>query len=75
MAEEKDTFEKKLEKLEKITKDLQNPKTELEKAVTLFEEGMKISKEIDKELSKLERRIDIVTSSTDEEGIVTEEYK
>ncbi len=76
MSEKKnDTFENKLKKMESISKQLQNSETELEKAVDLYEEGMKIAKELDDELSKIERRIEIVTSSSDENQIITEPYK
>ncbi len=71
----KETFENKLKKMENISKLLQNPDTELEKAVDLYEEGMKIAKELDTQLTAIERRIEIVTSSCDEEQIITEPYK
>lgn len=71
------SFEEKLNKLEEIAKSLQDPNTELQNAVSLYEEGMKLANEIDKELSKIERRIEIVTSAPGEsdEGVITEEYK
>ena len=68
------TFEDKLKQMEKIAKQLQDSDTELEKAVELYEEGMKIAKDVDKQLSKIERRIEIVTSSCDDEEIITEPY-
>lgn len=74
-TENKETFESKLKKMENISKLLQDPDTELEKAVDLYEEGMKIAKELDTQLSAIERRIEIVTSSCDEEQIITEPYK
>lgn len=70
------TFEQKLEKLEKINAEIQNPETELEKAVSLYEDGMKIAADMEKDLSRLERRIEIVTSAPgSEEGLITEPYK
>lgn len=74
MAEEKITFEQKLQKLEKISKALGDTKTELEQSVALFEEGMALAKELDKQLSKIERRIEIVTSDGDSSSVVTEPY-
>lgn len=70
------TFEQKLDKLEDISRTLQDPSTDLLKAVALYEEGMKLASSIDSELSKIERRIDIVTSKPGEspEGVMTEEY-
>lgn len=74
MAEEKITFEQKLQKLEKISKALGDSKTELEQSVALFEEGMALAKELDKQLSKIERKIEIVTSDSDSSSVVTEPY-
>ena len=70
------TFEQKLDKLEDISKALQDPSTDLLKAVDLYEEGMKLASSIDSELSKVERRIEIVTSKPGEspEGVMTEQY-
>ena len=68
-------FEEELKKLEEINTKLQNKETELTKAVELYEEGMKIAKKLDKELSELERRVEIVTSAPGEDSIVTEAYQ
>lgn len=77
MADKEVSFEEKLDKLEEIAKSLQDPNTDLQKAVSLYEDGMKLANEVDKELSKIERRIEIVTSAPGEssEGVLTEEYK
>ncbi|MCF0262402.1 MAG: exodeoxyribonuclease VII small subunit [Sphaerochaetaceae bacterium] len=71
------TFEQKLEKMEEISKALADQSTDLQQAVTLYEDGMKLAKEVDEELSKIERRIQIVTSRPGEnpDGVITEEYK
>ena len=76
MADNDTTFEKKLSRMEEISKTLSDPETDLLKAVSLYEEGMKIASEVDSELSKIERRIEIVTSRPGEspEGVITEEY-
>ncbi len=70
------SFEQKLDKLENISKTLQDPSTDLLKAVDLYEEGMELASSIDSELSKVERRIEIVTSKPGEspEGVMTEQY-
>ena len=72
-----DKFEQKLTRMEEISKALSNPETDLQKAVDLYEEGMKLANEVDAELSKIERRIEIVTSHPGEspDGVLTEEYK
>lgn len=68
------TFEKQLEKIEGIAKELQNPETDLNKAVELYEEGIKLVKEAEKELSKIERRVEIVTSQPGSDEIIADPY-
>ncbi len=76
MADNDKTFEKKLSRMEEISNALQNPETDLQAAVSLYEEGMKLASQVDSELSKIERRIEIVTSRPGEsaDGVITEEY-
>lgn len=68
-------FEDKLKKLEELSKTIQNPETQLEKSVELFEESMKIADELETQLAQIERKIEIVTSKAGDNGIITEEYK
>lgn len=74
---DKDKFEQKLSRMEEISKTLSKPETDLQEAVSLYEEGMKLANEVDSELAKIERRIEIVTSRPGEspDGVLTEEYK
>lgn len=78
MAENKKemTFEQKLTRMEEIAKALSDPDTDLQAAVSLYEDGMKLAKEVDDELSKIERRIEIVTSRPGEsqDGVMTEPF-
>ncbi|MBR2281590.1 MAG: exodeoxyribonuclease VII small subunit [Spirochaetales bacterium] len=71
------TFEAKLSRMEEISKALSDPATDLQQAVTLYEEGMTLAKDVDAELSKIERRIEIVTSKPGESdmGVITEPYQ
>ena len=77
MADKEMTFEQKLARMEEISKALSDQATDLQKAVSLYEEGMKLASEVDTELSGIERRIEIVTSRPGEspQGVLTEEYK
>lgn len=59
------TFDEKLKRIEEINETLSSNKTDLEQAVCLFEEGMALTKELEKQLQKLERRIEIVTNDPD----------
>ncbi len=50
-------FEEILEKLEKVTEELDNDNIPLERAMKLYEEGVKLSKLADEILSKAETRV------------------
>lgn len=67
-------FEDKLKTLEELSKQIQDPETQLEKSVELFEKSMKIANELEEQLSKIERKIEIVTSKPGDNGIITEDY-
>jgi exodeoxyribonuclease VII small subunit len=54
-------FEQRLERLEKLADKLRQGNIPLEDAVSLFEEGMKLSRSLEKDLSKVERRVEILT--------------
>jgi exodeoxyribonuclease VII small subunit len=54
-------FEQRLERLEQLAERLREGNIPLEEAVALFEEGMKLSTSLEKELSRLERRVEILT--------------
>ncbi|MGA2381251.1 MAG: exodeoxyribonuclease VII small subunit [Spirochaetia bacterium] len=54
-------FEQRLERLEQLAEKLRDGKIPLEEAVSLFEEGMKLSKSLEKDLSRVERRVEILT--------------
>ena len=54
-------FEQRLERLEKLAETLRQGKIPLEDAVALFEEGMKLSQSLEKDLSRVERRVEILT--------------
>jgi len=55
-------FEDKMKRMEEINNALKDTKTDLKASVKLFEEGMKLSKEVETELDKIERKIEIVTT-------------
>jgi exodeoxyribonuclease VII small subunit len=54
-------FEERLERLEQLAKKLREGSIPLDEAVLLFEEGMKLSKSLEKDLSRVERRVEILT--------------
>ena len=54
------TFEKKLEKLEQIIAQLENPSLELEQSAKIFEEGLALSKELSAQLSEVKNKVEIL---------------
>jgi exodeoxyribonuclease VII small subunit len=62
-------FEQRLERLESLAEKLREGNIPLEEAVAIFEEGMKLSKSLEKDLARVERRVEILTGepSTEDE--------
>lgn len=64
------TFEDRLSRLEQLAGKLQEGRIPLEEAIQLFEEGMKLAKSLEKDLSRVERRVEILTREpTDEDPV------
>ncbi|HTP59481.1 MAG TPA: exodeoxyribonuclease VII small subunit [Spirochaetia bacterium] len=55
------SFEERLDRLEKLAEKLREGKIPLEEAVALFEEGMKLARSLEKDLSRVERKVEILT--------------
>ncbi len=55
-----DSFEKNLERLDAIVAELEDAELPLEKALQLYEEGMKLSEVCHKQLSEAEGRVEIL---------------
>lgn len=51
------TFKQSMERLEFIVQSLENNEIELEEAINLFEEGLKLVKEADKTLTNFDNKI------------------
>ena len=60
-AEESFTFEAGLQQLETIVKEMESGDLPLERALELFERGMKLSETCRKQLEEAETRIEILT--------------
>ena len=60
MMEEELTFEEIMKKLEEIIMELENGDLDLEKSVSKFEEGMKLSKKCNEILENAEKRISVL---------------
>ena len=59
-------FKQKLKKLEDIVYQLENNQDDLEKMVTLYKQGTKLSKELYEKLNNLEAKIEIINREKDE---------
>ncbi|MDY5682090.1 MAG: exodeoxyribonuclease VII small subunit [Treponema sp.] len=55
-----ENFEAKLQKLEKLTSQIKQPDIPLEEALKNFEDGIKLAKSMEKELEKVEAKIQIL---------------
>ncbi len=60
-----ESFEACLERLEKIVKELENGNLPLERALELFEEGMKLSENCRRQLDSAESRIEMLVRKAD----------
>ena len=66
----KQTFEKAMKKLEQIVQELESGDLPLEKTITKFEEGVKLSKFCSNKLDETEKKVTILMQDT--EGNVLE---
>jgi len=62
------SFEDKLDRLEQISDALRKGNVSLENATAMFEEGMKLAKTLEKELAKVERKVEILVNEPQQEG-------
>lgn len=53
-------FEERLEKLESLTAEIKSGQLPLAETIARFEEGIKLAKGLEKELDKMERRVEIL---------------
>ena len=58
-------FEERLKKLEELNEQMKAGKVPLDDAVEMFEEGIKLAKSLEKDLSKIERKIEILVNEPD----------
>lgn len=53
-------FEKRLARLEELSENINNQNLPLEEALGIFEEGIKLARNLEKDLEKLEGRVKIL---------------
>lgn len=59
-------FEKRLARLEELSETINNQDLPLEDALGIFEEGIKLAKNLEKDLEKLEGRVRILMNHPEE---------
>ena len=67
------SFEERFNRLENLSEKLREGQIPLEEAVSIFEEGMKLAKELEKELAKIERKVEILVNEPEKKGGTAEE--
>jgi exodeoxyribonuclease VII small subunit len=61
----KPDFERSLARLEEVVRRLESPQLSLDDAMKLFEEGVALSRECQKQLEEAEGRVEILLKKTD----------
>lgn len=62
------SFEERLQRLETLSEKIRSEECSLEEATSYFEEGVKLAKGLEKELSQVEKRVEILVNEPDQEG-------
>lgn len=62
------SFEERLERLELLNEKIDEGNLPLEEAVALFEEGITLARGLEKELSKVERKVEILVDDSQPSG-------
>ncbi|MBV9232583.1 MAG: exodeoxyribonuclease VII small subunit [Candidatus Eremiobacteraeota bacterium] len=68
MSEREDGFEKKLDRIDAIVKELENRDTKLERAIALFKEGKNLARECEQILKNAQVQIDEAMSGSSRTG-------
>ncbi|MDR1863176.1 MAG: exodeoxyribonuclease VII small subunit [Treponema sp.] len=64
-GETKRTFEERLERLETLGEEIRKPDIPLDEALKAFEEGIKLARTLEKDLEKIESRVEILMSGSE----------
>ena len=67
-ASGKKSFEERLERLEELGEEIRKNDTPLDTAISAFEEGIKLAHALEKDLEKIESRIEILMNGSDAES-------
>jgi exodeoxyribonuclease VII small subunit len=61
-------FEERLKRLEQLAESIQETELPLDEAVRTFEEGIRLSRTLERELSRIERKVEILINNPAETG-------
>jgi exodeoxyribonuclease VII small subunit len=61
-------FEERLERLERLGEQIRKPEIPLDDALKAFEEGIKLARSLEKDLEKVESRIEILMNAPEAKG-------
>lgn len=67
-GDSKKTFEERLERLEELGDEIRRNDIPLDDAIKAFEEGIKLARELEKDLEKIESRVEILMNRADSDG-------
>jgi len=62
------SFEERLARLEDLSESIRDGEISLDEALAHFEEGIKLAKGLEKDLTRIERKIQILVNEPTEEG-------
>ena len=60
-------FEERLTTLENLNEKMKDGSIALDEAVQIFEEGIKLAKSLEKDLSKIERKVEILVNKPEDD--------
>ncbi len=61
-------FEERLTRLEELAEKIKEPDLPLEEAVAVFEEGVKLAKGLERDLDKIQGRVELLLNKPEEGG-------
>lgn len=61
------SIEADIKRMEQITAKLKDNETPLDEAITLFEEGVKIARTVEEQLTEMERKVEILVNDPEDE--------
>lgn len=70
MAEKKKKFEEAMAELQKLTSEMERGELSLDEMIVHFEKGQKLIKQCSEELNKIEKKIEIITKSSEGDIVV-----